>query len=347
MKNEMIEAFKTMLSALEIHVDGNIDGTITFNLKDSSIELPIPPIEPPIEPPIDPPVEPTNKTTIWTQDFQDTPVQSPYSREQIEKDFLWKTYKTGRNSYMDTNEYISVAEKDGKKRMKHSYGPGHWGVGLAWESGGNAGNGTGVNIFSVMNETDGWDELYLSYNIYFDDGFDWGLGGKLPGFVAIPAPQGLDGPEPDEGTFAIMMWQPNGKLKFYSYFHENFDYQYGRGPVIPTQLETGKWYNITQRLVNSSPWGKDGLQEIFIDGVLDYSWTGVQTREKEDIHIQTLQLNTFQGGGDSSYATPGDCTMWIEGCEVFYLNGDDVVNGKVPSPPGRDITEYLRYWPQQ
>jgi len=343
--NDLLKAFNDMLSALEIR----INGTITFGIKDSStITPPIDPPEPSTGPPIDPPdPEPTNKESIWSQNFESTTIQTPYSLDQLKIDFPWKTYKTGRNSYVDTNEYIAVEVKDGKNRMKNSYKKGNWGVGLPWESG--AGNGTGVNIFSVMHETDGWDELYLSYNIYFENGFDWGLGGKLPGFVAIPVGGSLTGPTPDEGCFAIMMWQPNGKIKYYSYFHEDFDYKYGRGPVIPSTFTAGRWHNVTQRLVNSSPWAKDGMQEIFIDGVLDFSWKNVQTREKSDIFINTLALNTFQGGGDASYAPNVDGTMWMDGLEVWHLTGESTPDnpiGKVPSQPGRDITEYLKYWPQ-
>jgi len=138
------------------------------------------------------------------------------------------------------------------------------------------------------------------------------------------------------------MWQPNGKLKFYCYFHEDFPYQYGRGPVIPTSLVTGKWYNITVRVVDSSPWGKDGLMEIFIDGKLDMTWNNVQTREKSDIMLNAISFNTFQGGGDKSYAPDVDGTAYIDGMEVFYLTEGPII-GKVPSPPGRDISEYLTY----
>jgi len=276
------DELESLLSRLEIKVIANV----SFEFKEDPV---VPPTEPPVESPTptespvvtptptEPPVGPSNKEVVWTQDFEDSSIQSPYSVDQVKTDFPWKTYKNGRNSYIDTNEYISIVEKDGKKVMKHFYPEGHWGVGTEWS---NKVGGTGVNIFSVMNNTSGWDELYLTYNIFFEDGFDWGLGGKLPGLASIPEPHGLDGPTEDEGAIGIMMWQPNGKLKFYCYFHEDFTYQYGRGPVIPTSLETGKWYNITVRLVNSSPWAKDGLMEIFIDGVLDMTWNNIQTREK-------------------------------------------------------------------
>jgi len=338
------DELESLLSRLEIKVIANV----SFEFKEDPV---VPPTEPPVESPTptespvvtptptEPPVGSSNKEVVWTQDFEDSSVQSPYSVDQVKTDFPWKTYKNGRNSYIDTNEYISIVEKDGKKVMKHFYPEGHWGVGTEWS---NKVGGTGVNIFSVMNNTSGWDELYLTYNIFFEDGFDWGLGGKLPGLASIPEPHGLDGPTEDEGAIGIMMWQPNGKLKFYCYFHEDFTYQYGRGPVIPTSLETGKWYNITVRLVNSSPWAKDGLMEIFIDGVLDMTWNNIQTREKSEMMLQTIFFNTFQGGGDDSYAPDNDGTMYIDGMEVFYLTEGPII-GKTPSPPGRDISEYLTY----
>lgn len=341
------DELESLLSRLEIKVVANV----SFEFK----EDPVVPTEPPVETPTptespvvtptptEPPVDPSNKEVVWTQDFVDTPLQNPYALDQIHKDFSWLTYKNGRNSYGDTNDYISVVEKDGKKVMKHSYPEGHWGVGT--EPSNDVG-GTGVNIFSVLHETSGWDELYLTYNIFFEDGFDWGLGGKMPGFCAIPSPHGLDGPEADEGTMAIMMWQPDGKMKFYCYFHEDFDYKYGRGPVIPSVLETGKWFNITVRLVNSSPWGRDGLMEIFVDGVLDMTWNNIQTREDPDIYLNVVSFNTFQGGGDDSYAPDVDGTANIDGLEVFYLTGEstpDTPIGKVASQPGRDISQYLTY----
>ena len=89
--------------------------------------------------------------------------------------------------------------------------------------------------------------------------------------------------------------------------------------------------------------------EIFVDGVLSMTWNNIQTREKSDIMINTISFNTFQGGGDDSYATDTDCTALIDGMEVFYLTGDstpDTPIGKVASQEGRDISEYLTYLKQ-
>jgi len=333
-----------VLNSLEVKV--NLSGHLSFNVKDvlpPIVEPPIvePPIVPPIEPPVEPP-SPDNKVTVWSQNFESTPVQNPYDTEQVKNDFPWKTYKTGRNSYIDTNEYVSIENFDGLKCLKNHYQEGHWGVGV--ESS-NSEGGTGVNIFSVIHETDGWDELYFTYNLFFEDGFDWGLGGKLPGLVVIPWGS-LGRPQPDEGSVCMLMWQPDGKIKWYNYFHEDFDYKYGRGPVIPATFSTGKWFNITIRLVNSSPWGNDGLCEVFVDGILNHTMTNIRTREESDKFINAMTFNTFQGGGDNSYAPDVTKNMWMKGLEIFQLTGESTPEtpiGKVPSqesPP----KEGIFYW---
>lgn len=328
--------------------------TITFELEkvNDTIEPPIeppivdPPDPPVVEPPVEPPIETENKVTIWSHDFESNTLEDTYSEENIKNDFLWKT-QYSRDSYIDTNKYVSIVQFDGSKCMRHYYEKGHWGVGTEWN---NPDGGTGVNIYSVLTDLGGWDELYFSYNIYFEDGFDWKLGGKLPGLGVMPDFEGFNGPKENDGSICMMMWQADGKIKWYNYFHEDFDYKYGRGPVIPAAFTTGRWFNITIRLVNSSPWAKDGLCEVFFDGILNHQMRNIRTREEADKYINVLRMNTFQGGGDKSYAPSVSKNMWIDDMELFYFTGDSTPElpiGNITSQPNRDITPYLSNFPKK
>lgn len=293
-----------------------------------------------------------NKESLWFIDFESSVIEDPYSIAAIESEWPWHTW-TGseslpsfkRTSYVDglpedpINDYVAIENFDGSNVMRNFYKAGNWGIGYEDKNTG----GTGVNIFSCLTSSGGWEELYLSYNVWFDDGFDWQLGGKMPGLLALPGPDGRNPPKKDQGGMYLMMWQPGGANKIYDYFHEKDPYEYGRGPKTPITFSTGQWYNISQRFVMSQVGVRDGIHEVYIDGVLVASYRDM-TREQEGIYLNVLMWSTFQGGGSATYAPNNDGESYIDDIDVWFISGAGTAEhpvGRVASPSGRDISAYI------
>jgi hypothetical protein len=73
----------------------------------------------------------------------------------------------------------------------------------------------GMQLYSLWNTTDGssFNSMLLSYELAFDEGFDWVKGGKLPGLRGGPNPDGCSGGNEPNGTDCFstrLMWRTNG-----------------------------------------------------------------------------------------------------------------------------------------
>lgn len=74
----------------------------------------------------------------------------------------------------------------------------------------------GTQLYSLWNTTDGsaFNSMMLSYELAFDEGFDWVKGGKLPGIRGGPNPDGCSGGNEPNGTDCFstrLMWRKNGQ----------------------------------------------------------------------------------------------------------------------------------------
>ena len=282
------------------------------------------------------------KVTVWSQDFEESAIEDPYTAAHVAEDFPWYTWTaTSRTSYIDTDEWISIVSYGGSRVMKNHYQAGNWGTGT--EAGNNSpGDGTASNIYSNMASSGGRDELYLKYDMKISSGFDWGLGGKLPGLTIQP---GYTDGGSTSGSTVLMMWQPDSAVKIYA-FYDTYTFH---GPVHDFTLPTDEWFSICLRVVNSSTDADDGIIEVFYNGVKDdQSITNASFREQSDKHINVLRVNFFRGGGDDSYAVDTDGDIWVDNMEVFYLTGDATTDhpiGQTASPTDRDISQYLNDLP--
>ncbi len=152
------------------------------------------------------------------------------------------------------------------------------------------------------------DEAYLRYYVRFDPGFDFVLGGKLPGLVGGEANTGGDVPNGTDGWSARMMWRAGGKVVQYVYHPEIAEYgedmdwsQGGQRYFAP-----GKWHCVeTQILMNSVIDGAgqhDGVVRSWFDGDLALERTNVRFRDVDTLKIDGLYFSTFFGGSDATWA---------------------------------------------
>lgn len=202
---------------------------------------------------------------------------------------------------------------------------------------GTFGRGGGLNQFGNL-DGEKIEEVYLSYRIMFEEEWEWGLSGKLPGFIygkVGTVASGGDGPHiGDKGSSVRLIWNNEGKLNFYVYHHEMQE-KYGEnfgneffGPVQP-----GVWHTITMRLVSNEIGEKNGLCQVWLDGELRASITGLKLRtQSSPKFVEAITLSTFMGGADDRFASPKNQTMYLDDFYVWgytaqFVNSDSTLVG--------------------
>lgn len=152
----------------------------------------------------------------------------------------------------------------------------------------------------------GGTEVWASYRLYFEPGWEWVKGGKLPGLAGGTAPTGGD--FDDNGFSARMMWRSGGRLVLYAYHHDR-PTKYGEDFVLKEAdgkdwvAPIGQWFTIRQRLkMNSSGSAWDGEAEVWIDGKQKLLKKGLRWRKSTSYSADRFLYSSFYGGNDSTWA---------------------------------------------
>ncbi len=159
---------------------------------------------------------------------------------------------------------------------------------------------------------DDYDELYLAYRVRFAPGFDFVLGGKLPGLVGGSAPTGCI--NDTDGFSARSMWRVDGLGVQYMYFPEKMnscgdDYDYALGGQ-PAHFEPGVWHTLEHHLVMNTPGEHDGHLQAWLDGQMVLDIPDFLFRPGGgDFAIDTLYFSTFFGGSGNEWAPTVDETI--------------------------------------
>ena len=170
------------------------------------------------------------------------------------------------------------------------------------------------------------EEIYLSYNIMFKPGMDFGLSGKLPGLGAGTWVN--DDRASSDGFIGGLCFKTGGKIGFYLYWKGMPDDQeYGTttmwydpenyGSTFYFDVTAEVWYNVTYRVVMNEVGSANGLVEGFINGKLARQVTDLELRSTENTFIDHLKMYWFYGGGDERFKTSRD--EWINIDDVYLF----------------------------
>jgi len=213
-----------------------------------------------------------------------------------------------------------------------------------------------------------YQEIYLSYNIMYRSGYDFGKG-KLPGVnIGTERDHGEENytvtgsstmmnfhPDVDTyhgwyhtGTTGTITWYtylPSGRypaLKTWDEFQPsgtNLSYSSVVPGAFIWDASDLKWYNITVRYVTNTFTGgvanSDGLMEGYINGKLIERWSGLKFMPNSDDGkgINSIYFANFFGGG--STVENDEWTLFDDIIVFTYDVLVDVPRGNVLSPPGR------------
>jgi len=143
----------------------------------------------------------------------------------------------------------------------------------------------------------------LSFDVFFEDDWQWVRAGKLHGVGPKRNVTGGRAKQPD-GWSSRMMWIRDGGATNYLYDQDK-DHKYGKGDRHPESiLKKGQWNHVDFETTLNDVGQANGVARMYVNGELVCEDTAVEFRgeDGEDTLIQKLLFSTFHGGNDPSWA---------------------------------------------
>lgn len=151
----------------------------------------------------------------------------------------------------------------------------------------------------------------LEYDVSFEPGFDFNLGGKMPGLGGGDANRGGTTPDGD-GFSARFMFRENGRLVAYVY---DMDKKGNWGTDIDTGvvMEPGQKYTIRQHVELNSGSNNDGKLQVWVNGqlVIDRQDMRYVNGDDPKNNVDTLMFHSYYGGNDAEWAARNESTTTI------------------------------------
>ncbi|KAI0090833.1 hypothetical protein BDY19DRAFT_905074 [Irpex rosettiformis] len=197
--------------------------------------------------------------------------------------------------------------------------------------------------------TGGW-EVVMGYEAMFEQGWEWALGGKLPGVYggSGDSAYGCTGGRQTDRCRCFnlrLMWRQGGQGELYTYLpnnpantaslrsippksiqHPDYGFSVGRGAWT---FQPGRWTAVAERVKVNTIGNADGEIEVFIDGRSVILAKGLILRDEEapDSHVQGLHFQTFFGGHLPEWASPKDQNAWFTSISGAILDPETASTG--------------------
>ena len=187
------------------------------------------------------------------------------------------------------------------------------------------------------------DTMWSAYDIFFEDGFEFQLGGKLPGLCGGKCYTGNAMPETGDGWSARIMWRKEGNAVQLIYFmgQESVygdDFKWDLNGTIPQkQFTTGTWHRIVNKVsmnTVASPGNgdKNGRVQTWFDGELALDVDTLRLRDYDTVKVDKFYLSTFHGGSSAEWAPTHDCFIRYDN---FTVSTDSIaVTANAPDTSG-------------
>ncbi|KAH7920663.1 hypothetical protein BV22DRAFT_1020784 [Leucogyrophana mollusca] len=178
-------------------------------------------------------------------------------------------------------------------------------------------------------------EATFGYSVFFEEGFGWQLGGKLPGLYGGDSDEdsvGCSGGSRSNACFsARLMWRTDGAGELYTYLPPYTEPQFaankavcdvapksdcnpeygasvGRGAFTFT---SGQWNTVSQRVRLNDVGQANGELELYVGGQSVINVGGLILRDSAEGKIRGIQMQTFFGGSEADFASPKDQNAWF------------------------------------
>ncbi|GJJ76265.1 hypothetical protein EMPS_08624 [Entomortierella parvispora] len=178
-----------------------------------------------------------------------------------------------------------------------------------------------------------FSKMMISYDVGFPNGFNWVLGGKLPGIYGGAPYDGCSGGNQSTGTSCLtmrMMWRPSGLGEVYAYIpadpkssfcessevicNDQYGKSIGRGLIY---FAPGTWTRLDVIMDLNQPAGdQNGLLQVYMNGNPAISLNNIPYRSTGMVGFQGLFFSSFFGGSDPSWASPTDQTVYFKNLQL-------------------------------
>ncbi|KAF9268877.1 hypothetical protein L218DRAFT_892480 [Marasmius fiardii PR-910] len=200
-----------------------------------------------------------------------------------------------------------------------------------------------INFWNSSNDQKPFQSMMLSYDIAFEQGFDWVKGGKLPGLRGGPNVTGCSGGNQPNGRDCFstrLMWRREGAGEVYAYIqspnglckesnitcNSDFGISVSRGSFT---FAPGKWTRVTLLVqLNSPPDIANGNLQLYIDGFQVVSQQDLQFRTSLNVNANGLYFSTFFGGSDDSWSTLVDTHTYFRNMTLWGSSSASTLSGQ-------------------
>lgn len=160
------------------------------------------------------------------------------------------------------------------------------------------------------------NEYFLEYNMKFEEGFDFALGGKLPGLTS-GGEKYTGGVHPDngEGWSARYMWIADGEIIVY-FYHMDMEHKWGDTVKLNVFFKPGQWYHIKQRIKLNDIDKFNGIMEVWVDEKKALYNDDVRYRLAPLGEIDSFYFSTFHGGNTEDWAPKKDSYIYFDNFKV-------------------------------
>ncbi|TFK45411.1 hypothetical protein OE88DRAFT_1216631 [Heliocybe sulcata] len=176
-------------------------------------------------------------------------------------------------------------------------------------------------------------EVVMSYEVLFEEGFEWVKGGKLPGmFGGIgDLAYRCSGGRKDNRCKCFdlrLMWRQSGQGELYAYLpltptnasrllevpssKQNPDYGFSVGRGL-FNFRAGEWTTVAQRVKLNDIGHENGEVEVYINGISVIRVAGLTLRDEAASYVKGMHFQTFFGGSSPDWASPKDQKAWFAG----------------------------------
>ncbi|KAH9484054.1 hypothetical protein JR316_0003534 [Psilocybe cubensis] len=243
-------------------------------------------------------------------------------------------------AFRPTNVLTSVPHTyvnapDGKRAMKAHYPKGSYTFGFNPQGGFSfyAPGHESVDLTTAKEATFG-------YSVYFPAGFNFQLGGKLPGLYGGNSAEesiNCSGGSRSSACFsARLMWRSEGRGEFYTYLPPYTEPQFAANKAVCNvapqsdcnpvygasvgrgsfEFATGAWTTISERVRLNDVGQANGELQLFVNGKSVINVGGLILRDSAAGRIRGMQMQTFFGGSKIEFASPKDQDVFFSDFSV-------------------------------
>ena len=244
---------------------------------------------------------------IFTADFEHTK-PGIYTEEQLTQDWNSPEWSDGIEE-----RRVSVVKTDsGTKALAVTYPATTYGPeknGAVWK----------------LKFDASYSAVEVRFDVMFEKGFHFVRGGKLPGLFGGEGNTGGNKPTGHDGFSARMMWREDGRAVQYLYYPDQ-PTRYGHQiPWIdqateqPIKFIPGQWHTVVHQVCINTPGKRDGTLQAFFDNQPVLRMDSIRFRDTDAFAIYGFLLSTFFGGGDASWETTAQETIYFDNFQIIKI----------------------------